>query len=76
MIHFQSLFYNIQAAKKHSLFRWKLLNHYGLFTCYFHEDDDAMKRLEALKFKFSTIKVATNNFSNATNANKLGEGGF
>ena len=32
-----------------------------------------MKRLEALKFKFSTIKVATNNFSNA---NKLGEGGF
>ena len=32
-----------------------------------------MKRLEALKFKFSTIKVATNNFSNA---NKLGEGSF
>ena len=32
-----------------------------------------MKRLEALKFNFSTIKAATNNFSNA---NKLGEGGF
>ena len=33
-----------------------------MFTCYFHQDDDAMKRLEALKFKFSTIKAATNNF--------------
>uniref|UniRef100_A0A7N2R6C0 Uncharacterized protein n=1 Tax=Quercus lobata TaxID=97700 RepID=A0A7N2R6C0_QUELO len=37
------------------------------------DNDDAMKRLEALKFNFSTIKAATNNFSNA---NKLGEGGF
>uniref|UniRef100_A0A7N2MG49 Uncharacterized protein n=1 Tax=Quercus lobata TaxID=97700 RepID=A0A7N2MG49_QUELO len=37
------------------------------------KDDDAMKRLEALKFKFNTIKVATNNFSNA---NKLGGGSF
>ena len=32
-----------------------------------------MKRLEAIKFKFSTIKVATNI---QNNANKLGEGGF
>ncbi|KAL4643556.1 hypothetical protein ACB092_02G101100 [Castanea dentata] len=37
------------------------------------DNDDAMKRLEALKFNFSTIKAATNNFSNA---NKIGEGGF
>ncbi|KAM4116932.1 hypothetical protein ACB094_02G087000 [Castanea mollissima] len=36
-------------------------------------NDDAIKRLESLKFNFSTIKAATNNFSNA---NKLGEGGF
>ena len=69
MISFQMQFYNIWAAKKHSLFWWKLLTHYGLFTCYFHQDDDAMKSLEALKFKFSTIKAATNKFSNA---NKLG----
>ena len=61
MIPFQSLFYNIWAAKKHSLFWW-LVHYHGLFTCYFHQDDDAMKRLEALKFKFSTIKAATNNF--------------
>jgi len=44
-----------------------------LFINYVHEDDDAMKRPEAPKFKFSTIKAATNNFSNA---NKLGEGTF
>ncbi|KAK9995140.1 hypothetical protein SO802_024843 [Lithocarpus litseifolius] len=37
------------------------------------DNDDAMKRLEAMKFNFSTIKATTNNFSNA---NKLGEGGF
>ena len=46
---------------------------HGLFTCYFHQDDDAMKRPIALIFKFSTIKAATNYFSNA---NKLGEAGF
>uniref|UniRef100_A0A7N2LYY7 Uncharacterized protein n=1 Tax=Quercus lobata TaxID=97700 RepID=A0A7N2LYY7_QUELO len=37
------------------------------------DNDDATKRLEALKFNFNTIKAATNNFSNA---NKIGEGGF
>ncbi|KAM3708288.1 hypothetical protein ACB098_02G087100 [Castanea mollissima] len=37
------------------------------------DNDDANKRLETLKFNFSTIRAATNNFSDA---NKLGEGGF
>ena len=39
------------------------VDYHGLFTCYFHQDDDAMKRLEALKAMFNTIKVATNIFS-------------
>ena len=49
-----------------------LLTHYGLFTSYFDQDDAAMKnKMEAIKFNFSTIKVATNI---QNNANKLGEG--
>ena len=54
-------FYNIWVAKKHSSFQVG------------DQDDVAMKRLEAIKFKFSTIKVATNI---QNNANKLREGGF
>ncbi|KAF9673579.1 hypothetical protein SADUNF_Sadunf10G0038900 [Salix dunnii] len=37
------------------------------------ENDDEMKRLESLEFNFSTLKIATNEFSND---NKLGQGGF
>lgn len=37
------------------------------------ENDDDMKRLESLEFNFSTLKIATNEFSND---NKLGQGGF
>ncbi|KAK9991779.1 hypothetical protein SO802_026764 [Lithocarpus litseifolius] len=47
--------------------------HYLLVKVDKIKNDDATKRLEALKFNFSTIKAATNNFSNA---NKIGEGGF
>ncbi|KAI4295819.1 hypothetical protein L6164_035822 [Bauhinia variegata] len=37
------------------------------------EDDDKIKTIKSLQLDFETIKVATNNFSDA---NKLGQGGF
>jgi hypothetical protein len=37
------------------------------------EDADAIRRAESLHFDFGTIRVATDNFSEA---NKLGQGGF
>jgi hypothetical protein len=40
---------------------------------YFCEDDDEMRMLESLEFNFSTLKIATDEFSND---NKLGQGGF
>jgi hypothetical protein len=36
-------------------------------------DDDEISCVESLKFNFDTIRVATDNFSEA---NKLGQGGF
>ena len=35
--------------------------------------DDEVIRAESLQFDFATVRVATNNFSDA---NKLGQGGF
>ena len=37
------------------------------------DDDDEMRMLESLEFNFSTLKIATDKFSND---NKLGQGGF
>ena len=37
------------------------------------DDDDEMRMLESLEFNFSTLRIATDEFSND---NKLGQGGF
>ena len=42
-------------------------------TCSSGEAEDEISAVESLQFDFGTIRVATQNFSDA---NKLGEGGF
>jgi hypothetical protein len=44
-----------------------------VWTCSFYEVVDEVISSESLQFDFATIRVATNNFSDA---NKLGQGGF
>ncbi|KAF5944960.1 hypothetical protein HYC85_019037 [Camellia sinensis] len=48
---------------------FKFSRHGGLH----HADEDASQSVDSLRFDFATIRVATNDFSNA---NKLGQGGF
>ena len=44
-----------------------------LITCFLYEAMDEITSVESLQFDLSTIRAATNNFSDA---NKLGKGGF
>ena len=44
-----------------------------VLTCFSCEAVDEITSVESLQFKFSTIRAATDNFSDA---NKLGKGGF
>jgi hypothetical protein len=42
-------------------------------SCEAIDDNDEIRSLESLQFNFGTIRLATDNFSEA---NKLGQGGF
>lgn len=44
-----------------------------MLACFSCEVVDQIRSMESLQFDFGTIRVATENFSEA---NKLGEGGF
>ena len=46
---------------------------YDLINLFFDEAVDDISRAESLQFDFNTIRIATDDFSDA---NKLGQGGF
>jgi hypothetical protein len=49
------------------------ISNLNVLTCFSCEAVDEIISVESLQFNFATIRVATENFSNA---NKLGQGGF
>ena len=49
------------------------LNHLIVYNLFLFEAVDEIKSVESLQFDFSTIRAATNNFSDT---NELGKGGF
>ena len=49
------------------------LNHLIVYNLFLFEAVDEIKSMESLQFDFSTIRAATNNFSDT---NELGKGGF
>ncbi|KAJ6890425.1 cysteine-rich receptor-like protein kinase 26 [Populus alba x Populus x berolinensis] len=53
-----------------ALFLWRRMKQKAEIC---EDDDDEMRMLESLEFNFSTLRIATDEFSND---NKLGQGGF
>ena len=76
---FEKLYFNHWYWKAYAVVCNIYLNcviHLSLLTCSSSEandEEDEIRSMESLQFNYSTIRIATNNFSEE---NKLGQGGF